>query len=391
MTSSGRAARALVCTSLVLGVVGGLAPAASAVTTDVTLVADPLVVRFGGTTTLSGEIVPAVENETVEIVDADTGTVLDSVLTGADGSYEFDLEPSENIRVFARSGGRESPSVRIRVRPVVNTRLGKVLLFGKTKVSGRVRPALAGEEAEIRLRRGRRIVARRTVSVGGDGRVAARFPVKKIGRYRGEIVYNPAALLGGKDRSGAKRPPLPGLAEGSSGKVVRLLERRLRQLRYYLVGINRRFDHRTGDAVLAFHKVQGMSRTKTVSKSTWRRLTKPRRPSPRVRRPRFHIEIDQTKQVLYVIRRGKISEIVHTSTGRNNWTRDGVWRVHRKIAGYSPGRLYYPSYFDGNRAVHGWPSVPTYPASHGCARVPYWTAIHLHNIMGYGIVVRVYH
>ncbi|HEX6206875.1 MAG TPA: L,D-transpeptidase family protein, partial [Actinomycetota bacterium] len=204
-------------------------------------------------------------------------------------------------------------------------------------------------------------------------------------------VFDHEGLLRASARSRPRKTPLPSLGQGSRGKVVRLLEQRLRSLGYWLTGVNRAFDHRTGDAVLAFHKVQGMPRVKSVRPATWRRLASPRRPRPRSTKPAFHVEIDQTKQVLYVIRRGEISEIVHTSTGAGGATRDGVFRVHRKIAGYSPGRLYYPSYFDGLRAVHGWPSVPTYPASHGCSRVPNWTAIHLHNVMPIGTVVRVYH
>jgi lipoprotein-anchoring transpeptidase ErfK/SrfK len=33
------------------------------------------------------------------------------------------------------------------------------------------------------------------------------------------------------------------------------------------------------------------------------------------------------------------------------------------------GRLYRPKYFNGGIAVHGYLSVPPYPASHGCVRV----------------------
>ncbi|HZB03931.1 MAG TPA: L,D-transpeptidase, partial [Actinomycetota bacterium] len=145
------------------------------------------------------------------------------------------------------------------------------------------------------------------------------------------------------------------------------------------------------DAVLAFHKVQGMNRSRSVGRATWRRLSDPRLPSPRSRASNVHVEIDQSKQVLYVVRQGEIDDIVHTSTGAGGATRDGVFHVFRKIAGYSPNRLYYPSYFDGGRAVHGWPQVPTYPASHGCARVPYWAAKYLHALMGLGMEVRVYH
>ena len=41
--------------------------------------------------------------------------------------------------------------------------------------------------------------------------------------------------------------------------------------------------------------------------------------------------------------------------------------------------------------MHGWPDVPPINASHGCARVPYWSAKFLYGIMGYGMEVRVYH
>jgi N-acetylmuramoyl-L-alanine amidase len=116
----------------------------------------------------------------------------------------------------------------------------------------------------------------------------------------------------------------------------------------------------------------------------------PERPKP-VSKDGFHFEIDQTKQVLYIVAEGKVRTIVHTSTGANGYTRDGVWTVHREIEGYSPGRLYYPSYFDGARAVHGWPEVPTYPASHGCARVPMWIAPWLNGKAHVGMTVRVYH
>jgi hypothetical protein len=134
-----------------------------------------------------------------------------------------------------------------------------------------------------------------------------------------------------------------------------------------------------------------MGRSESVTRATWKRLSDPRRPKPKAKRPKEHIEVDQTKQVLYIVREGEIDVIVHASTGAGGATRDGVFNVHRKIAGFSPGRLYYPSYFDGNRAVHGWPDVPPSPASHGCVRVPYWTAKFLHDVMHYGMQVRVYH
>lgn len=369
---------------------GSPAPAAAAAAT-VTLEADAARVRFGQSVTLSGVVEPA-DGGPVTIVETSTGDpVLGPVPSAPGGTYEVTFEPDRNLRLRAEWNGAQSEPLWVRVRPIVGVRMGPVRLFGKAKVAGRVRPAVPGARVQLTLRRGTKIVARRKARIDAAGRYSTRLPVRKPGRLRARAVFDHDGLLRATATSRVRTTPLPSLGQGSKGPVVRLLEQRLRFLGYYLRGINRSFDQRTGDAVLAFHKVQGMSRVKTVRPATWRKLASPKRPRPRSTKPAFHVEIDQTKQVLYVIRRGKISEIVHTSTGAGGATRDGVFRVHRKIAGYSPGRLYYPSYFDGLRAVHGWPSVPSYPASHGCSRVPNWTAIHLHDIMPIGTVVRVYH
>jgi hypothetical protein len=44
------------------------------------------------------------------------------------------------------------------------------------------------------------------------------------------------------------------------------------------------------------------------------------------------------------------------------------WRIRRL------GKLYNPLYFNGGIAIHGAPSVPGYPASHGCVRIPMYVA-----------------
>jgi hypothetical protein len=58
-------------------------------------------------------------------------------------------------------------------------------------------------------------------------------------------------------------------------------------------------------------------------------------------------------------------------------TPGGSFRVSGKVSGWqtgSLGRLYKPSYFNGNIAIHGALSVPGGPASHGCVRVPMTSA-----------------
>jgi lipoprotein-anchoring transpeptidase ErfK/SrfK len=52
--------------------------------------------------------------------------------------------------------------------------------------------------------------------------------------------------------------------------------------------------------------------------------------------------------------------------------------------------LLDPMYFLRGFAIHGYPSVPAYPASHGCVRIPTWTARALRERWGRGTIVRVY-
>jgi lipoprotein-anchoring transpeptidase ErfK/SrfK len=81
---------------------------------------------------------------------------------------------------------------------------------------------------------------------------------------------------------------------------------------------------------------------------------------------------------------GEVTRILNTSTGSGAHytapdghtgdavTPTGTFRVLRQVDGWRTaplGRLYRPKYFQGGVAVHGYASVPAYPASHGCVRV----------------------
>ena len=52
--------------------------------------------------------------------------------------------------------------------------------------------------------------------------------------------------------------------------------------------------------------------------------------------------------------------------------------------------LWYPLYFHRGFALHGYPSVPAYPASHGCVRLPMWFAPGFHARWSYGATVRIF-
>ena len=178
----------------------------------------------------------------------------------------------------------------------------------------------------------------------------------------------------------------PDLSLGSSGPSVRELERRLSEL-HYAVMVDGAFGSDDIEAVYAFQKVEGLPRTGAVTATLWNRLRVAH--TPRARYPGDHVEVDKTRQVLFIVRDGKVTLVVATSTGATGNTPLGIWHVYRKVGGYD-WVLYYPSYFLRGFAVHGYPDVPPYPASHGCARIPMWIAQTVYAQLAYGSTVYVY-
>lgn len=379
-------------TATAIAVLATLAPVASAgqAGESVTLKAGRRAIKFGQSVRIEGRATPVVDNELVTIIDREDGEIAQT-RTDEEGRYSLLLQPRENLSIRARTLTAQSAFVSIKVAFVVNVRLSQVNLFGRAKASGSIKPAQPGKKAVVRLYRNGKVAQKKSVKLR-DGRwFKTRFDIRKPGSFKAKLRFGSADLKSGFDRSSRRRTKLPGLSVGSSGGYVRRLEKRLIQLGYIIPAADRSFGITTRDAMYAFNKVQRRARTGGVTESTWRALASPKKPRPRVRFPRNHIEIDQTRQVILWVRKGKVKWILHTSTGAGGATRDGVFRMHRKIAGFSPGRLYYPSYFDGLRAIHGWPEVPNYPASHGCARIPMWAAVWAHNRAPIGMQVRVYH
>jgi N-acetylmuramoyl-L-alanine amidase len=366
------------------------APASAQEIPAITLHARPTLFTFGTATTLTGRISPASPGQTVRIVDG-TGRIRRETITDADGRYRVELRPNSNTTLRAQWLGAVSDPVPLRVRPRITARLANLRLFGTARASGQVRPAHEGGRIRVALLRRGQVVASRRVLLRDGRRFSARFGIRRPGRLTLRVVFDDADHAPGRTTWGPRSVPLPYLGVGSNGARVKLLERRLRFLGYHLRGIDRRYDGRTADAVRAFNKVQGRERLGTVDASTWRALVSPTRAKARDRSGGFHFEVDQTRQVLLAVRDGRVVTVIHVSTGRNGYTHDGVYSVYQKISGYSGGGLYYPSYFDGRRALHGWSSVPTYPASHGCVRLPMWTARWVHAHAPIGTEIRIYH
>jgi peptidoglycan hydrolase-like protein with peptidoglycan-binding domain len=185
----------------------------------------------------------------------------------------------------------------------------------------------------------------------------------------------------------------PDLKKGSEGPLVMLLESRLAAMNYPCGSVDGKYDYRTKDAVLAFEKYERMKRNGIVTGDVWERLLTASVPQPVFDKPGRRIEVDLTRQVLMMIVDNQVIMTIHVSTGKYG-TPTGEWRIRTRIKGWRPtslGPVWSPSYFMARNAIHGYPSVPTYPASHGCVRTPIWVQNSLIDQIELGIAVDVFY
>ena len=157
-------------------------------------------------------------------------------------------------------------------------------------------------------------------------------------------------------------------------------------------------------ALIVFQKWEGRKVTGRMSREDFEAIMNA--DAPRPKDPGYkHVEVDIDRQVLLLIDDdGAIQKILPVSTGSNKQYREkggsglaytprGRFRITGKIAGWrtSPlGQLYYPSYFSGGVAIHGNPSVPSTPESHGCIRIPMSAAVDVYRQLPVGTIVLIY-
>jgi hypothetical protein len=172
------------------------------------------------------------------------------------------------------------------------------------------------------------------------------------------------------------------LQPGDHGPDVLDLQQRLAAAGYWLGSPDGTYGQLTQQAVFALQKAAGLGRdgvTGPATREALRQGTRPRASSTVGR----VLEVDLARQLLLVVRDGRVEQVFNTSTGSGQWyvvdgqrrlavTPKGNFRIFRQVDGldHGPlGDLYRPKYFNGGIAVHGYPSVPAWAASHGCVRV----------------------
>jgi peptidoglycan hydrolase-like protein with peptidoglycan-binding domain len=168
--------------------------------------------------------------------------------------------------------------------------------------------------------------------------------------------------------------PTATIAPGDEGPAVVALQERLAELGYWMPEPDGQYGPATAHAVTAFQKVEGLGRDGVAGPETRARLADAARPAaadPSL--PGRAMEVDLERQVAFVLTDGRVDWVLDVSTGKAATpTRAGRFTIDRQIDGLrisDLGELWRPKYFDGGIAFHGSPSIPAYPASHGCVRL----------------------
>lgn len=361
--------------ALLAAAIGALVFAVPGWAANVTLRADHRVARYDDVVRFRGSVASAAPQQVFLLRE---GVVVRSTVSSG-GGFVFDLHARTPGRFVARTALGDSAPVALRLQPRLRSRVVGRRLFGqRVFVVGRLLPARAG----------RLVLGRVPVRVGPGGRFRALVPTSRRPRFVARLRLRPKVGYVSVARRVRVQLAFPALRMGSNGSAVLALKQRLWQLHYALPGVDTGFGYRTYEAVLAFQKVNWMPRTGRVDRAVWRALSRASVPQPRVQGGDY-LEVDKSRQIVMEVRGGRVERVIHASTGATGNTPVGTWHVYSEVAGWS-WVLWQPMYFLRGFAIHGYPEVPPWPASHGCVRVPMWLATGLRERWGYGSIVRVF-
>jgi N-acetylmuramoyl-L-alanine amidase len=368
------------------------APAALAATVTATLT--PATLIYGQTTVVAGTVDPAVEGQQVSI--ALDGVEIATATTDVGGQFSVTVTPQRGGDVTATLvvDASVSAPVTLTVKPKITTTHGTLVPFAKTTFTVKVAPAsynglvtmrvyhhgikIGG--AVVRARSGKAVFAPNLVGVGA---FSVQIELAPVGGLAGRTVRVDLKTVGHR------------LVVGSSGPWVRAMLSRLAYLKFRIPGLSSTLTTNGSDAVVAFQKAYGLPRTYVFDDDDWKKLDTAKVIKPRLTSPSLHIEVDKGRQILYIVKNGKIFGIIAVSTGATGNTPEGRFHIHSKHPSTTTfagtGLLYRTMGFIGNFAIHGYYPVPPYPASHGCVREPMWVADWTYNNSFIGELVYIYH
>lgn len=181
------------------------------------------------------------------------------------------------------------------------------------------------------------------------------------------------------------------LREGNP-RAWRCIEEELARQGYNTGAVDGHVDHQSVWAVYAFQKVAGLPVNGRFAAAEWDAMV--RRPRLQPRRPDLgpnHVEIDLARQLVLLVRDGEVRHAFHTSSGKPSTpTIRGTFSVYEKRNTRQANGMYRSIFFIRGYAIHGYPSVPLYPASAGCLRLYDGDADFVFPRVGMGERVTVY-
>ncbi|MEZ5412196.1 MAG: peptidoglycan-binding protein [Acidimicrobiales bacterium] len=200
------------------------------------------------------------------------------------------------------------------------------------------------------------------------------------------------------------------LHAGDEGPAVADLQNRLAGGPFDPGPADGKFGTKTIEAVWALSKLADLpvdDNWGPLDEKAWEMLTSGAIGQPTQSHTQRWVEVDLSEQLMKVYDPGATAPVLisHISSGSgqhweneghsgNSITPKGNFAISRRISGWREssldiGRLYNPLYFTGGIALHGALSVPLYPASHGCVRVPMHIAEYLPGELPNGTPVDV--
>jgi len=250
---------------------------------------------------------------------------------------------------------------------------GKAEIYSEVPVVGTVTPFVAGQHVAVTFYLDGHELLTRNVAVQkgrGGGAFKASILLREGGRYAVSAKHVATAALGG-DSTVRKswKVSYPALHQGQCGDVVVGFKKAMRKMGY-IANSGRCFGGKTGRGVLAYRKVNGMTRSSRAGAGLVKRAFEGKG-EYHVVHPAAgeHVEAPLSKQVLVFAKGDKPFAVYPISSGKSSTpTVTGHFTFIRQEPGYNSHGMYYSFYFYGGYAVHGYESVPDYPASHGCIR-----------------------
>ncbi|HSP20074.1 MAG TPA: L,D-transpeptidase family protein [Myxococcaceae bacterium] len=269
-------------------------------------------------------------------------------------------------------------------------------------IRGIVTPYVAGQTVKVSFyREGRKVevktatvLAGRSTSVGGG---AGQFRMTFASHYAGLVEARAAHYASPQQGAFSGRSPgvhfvNPDVSPGARGESVRLLQSELNVL-HYSVPLSGVFEEGTGRALIAYRKMTGLQRVPYAGRRIFELLER-RAGGFHVRSPQDgrHVEADLTRQLLAEIEPGGHVRTIYTmSSGKPSTpTVIGHFNVYSKTPGVNAEGMVDSNYFIRGYAIHGYPEVPTFAASHGCLRVPIPNAASIYGWVRTGTAVDVY-